>query len=449
MTEARRATAARTRKLLQSAAVLHQRGHYKRAESTYRRALKIAEHDAASNSPRLCDLLNGYGALLTDEGRFAEAGQVYQRSLMIAEKAHGPDGKRVAAIYQDLASLEHAAGNFLRAESFARHALKIRRKTLGADHPDLAHDLAALAPILDGRRRFADAARLYRRALPILERRYGLDHPDVTIALNNLAANAQARGRPAEAERLYRRTLAGKERLFGRDHPSVAMTLNNLAVLQKQRKKYPDADASFRRALGIFENALGSDHPNVAACLDNYAQLLRRMRRTLYAKQLEARARRIRGGLETFANENIAVTATINPLFAQFALTVKPSPIHRWGVYAEEPITARREVIEYAGEVVGHNEMLRRSRRDKVYFYERAGGTYIDGGVGGSGAELVNHSCDPNVVARSRGKRLWFVSVRPIRVGEELTVDYNFRKGPKPIACRCGSPKCRGTIDRI
>jgi hypothetical protein len=227
------------------------------------------------------------------------------------------------------------------------------------------------------------------------------------------------------------------------------MTLNNLAVLQKQRRKYRDADANFRRALSIFERALGAGHPNVAACLDNYAQLLRRMRRTPYAKQLEARAARIRGGVETFANENIAVTATINPLFARYALAVKPSPIHRWGVYSEEDIPASQEVIEYAGELVGRNEMLRRVRRDKIYFYRRPGGRYLDGGVGGSGAEFVNHSCDPNVVARTRGKRLWFLSVRPIRAGEELTVNYNFRKGPKPIACRCGSPKCRGTINRI
>src|SRR6185295_18596035 len=124
------------------------------------------------------------------------------------------------------------------------------------------------------------------------------------------------------------------------DQPTVAMTLNNLAVLQKERKKYDDADASFRLAIVIFERSLGSQHPNTAACLDNYAQLLRRRRRLPFAKQLEARAARIRSGQETFADDRTVVTATVNPLFARFALTVKPSPIHRWGVYAEESIPA-------------------------------------------------------------------------------------------------------------
>ena len=309
--------------------------------------------------------------------------------------------------------------------------------------------MAALAPILDGRRKFADAARLYRRAIPLLERACGREHPDIAVALNNLAANAQARGRSAEAERLYRRTLSIKERVFGPDQPTVAMTLNNLAVLQKQRKKYDDADASFRRALSIFERSLGSRHPNTAACLDNYAQLLRRRRRVSLAKQLEARAARIRSGHETFADQRTAVTATINPLFAQFALAVRPSPIHRWGVYADENIPASHEVIEYAGEIVGRNEMLRRSHRDRVYFYKLDGHHFIDGGSGGSGAELVNHCCDPNLEARSRGQRMFYVSLRPIRAGEELTVDYKFRKSSEPIACRCGSARCRGTINRV
>jgi tetratricopeptide (TPR) repeat protein len=269
----------------------------------------------------------------------------------------------------------------------------------------------------------------------------------VLTAVNNLAANAQARRRLAESERLYRRALAMKETQFGDRHPTIGTTLNNLAVLLKQRGKYEEANASFRRALAIFERTLGSRHANTAACLDNYAQLLRAMRRSSLARQLERRASRIRRGIATLSDDNVAVTATLNPQYTGFRLSVKPSPIHRWGVHAEERIPKGRKVIEYAGERVGRTAAARRARPDKVYVYALRSGPLIDGASGGSGAEFINHSCDPNLVARENAGRLNLFSRRPIAAGEELTVDYKFRRDMKKVACRCGAPNCRGTIN--
>ena len=34
-----------------------------------------------------------------------------------------------------------------------------------------------------------------------------------------------------------------------------------------------------------------------------------------------------------------------------------------------------------------------------------------------------------------------------IRLGEELTVDYNFSKTIERVPCSCGSPDCRGAIN--
>lgn len=445
----RKVAALRVRSLLGLAHILRQQGRYKQSEAIYRRALRLAEQAHGPEHLAVSIVLNNIGVLFKYAGRFTEAGQVYQRALAITEKHLGADHPEVATIYHNLGGLEHAAGNFARAESFARHALKVRRKAMGAAHPDLAVEMAALAPILDGRRKFADAARLYRRALPVLERTHGAGHPDVAAALNNFAANAQARGRRTEAERLYRRTLATKENAFGADHPTVATTLNNLAVLLKQRKKYVEADAIFQRSLTIFERALGPRHPSTAACLDNYAQLLRRMGRHAYAKQLETRADRVRQGIETLANHNVAVTATLNPQFTRFRLSVRPSPIHRWGVYAEEAIPVRRKVIEYAGERVSRRAARRRANPNKVYLYALDRHRAIDGASGGSGAEFINHCCEPNLAARATHSAISFFSTRAIAAGEELTVDYKFRRGLKKVACRCGAPNCRGTINLL
>jgi predicted kinase len=63
----------------------------------------------------------------------------------------------------------------------------------------------------------------------------------------------------------------------------------------------------------------------------------------------------------------------------------------------------------------------------------------------GTAAHWCNHSCDPN---------LWHVGAyeiaarRPIRAGEELTIDYGTHSGAAGfrMRCGCGSPSCRGEI---
>jgi uncharacterized protein len=83
-----------------------------------------------------------------------------------------------------------------------------------------------------------------------------------------------------------------------------------------------------------------------------------------------------------------------------------------------------------------------------VYFASISKHWVIDGYSGESGAQYINHSCDPNLVPRVLNGRLWFISRREIRTGEELSMDYDYEKGASKTLCRCGSPKCRGTMSR-
>jgi hypothetical protein len=71
---------------------------------------------------------------------------------------------------------------------------------------------------------------------------------------------------------------------------------------------------------------------------------------------------------------------------------------------------------------------------------------------------FLNHSCDPNCelffyepAARGNDRqrepadRLWLKSLRPIAVGEELTIDYAW-PAERAIPCFCGAANCRGWI---
>jgi len=141
------------------------------------------------------------------------------------------------------------------------------------------------------------------------------------------------------------------------------------------------------------------------------------------------------------------VPPSIDPKLALFRLKLRRSPIHRWGIYAAESIPPRRKVIEYTGERISRRETLRRGQAERTYLFTLDDYWTLDGSVGGSGAEYINHSCDPNLYSWNFKGHILYMSKRAIKRGEELTVDYCFSKKIERVPCRCGSPKCRGAIN--
>ena len=137
----------------------------------------------------------------------------------------------------------------------------------------------------------------------------------------------------------------------------------------------------------------------------------------------------------------------IDPRHARFRLEIRESKIHRRGVYALEPIPARRKVIEYTGERIGRRETKRRGQGSLTYLFTLDDYWTLDGAVGGSGAEIINHSCAPNLRSCIVRGHILYMSKRAIRRGEELTVDYRFSGKIEEVRCRCGSSVCRGTIN--
>jgi SET domain-containing protein len=146
---------------------------------------------------------------------------------------------------------------------------------------------------------------------------------------------------------------------------------------------------------------------------------------------------------------------SIDSRYARFPLRMDRSRIHGFGVFAVKAIPRGRKVIEYTGERL--NPRQARARQKKAW---SRGGTEIDalfmvnpywtldGAVGGSGAERINHCCDPNLRTKRIGGHIFYFSRRRIRPREELTVDYRFPAKADRAVCHCGSPKCRGTMNQ-
>ena len=122
---------------------------------------------------------------------------------------------------------------------------------------------------------------------------------------------------------------------------------------------------------------------------------------------------------------------------------LRPSPA------PAEPIPARRRVIEYTGQRIGRAEVFRRRFRQHIYIHWLPTGRAIDGAIGGSGAEYLNHSCVPNLIARCTRTRIFLTSLRPIAAGEELFFDYRIANNGYDIPCKCGHPDCIGVLNPV
>ncbi|KAI8320721.1 histone methyltransferase [Martensiomyces pterosporus] len=138
-------------------------------------------------------------------------------------------------------------------------------------------------------------------------------------------------------------------------------------------------------------------------------------------------------------------------------LRFSKSAIHDWGLFASEPIYQGEFVIEYIGERI-------RARladlREEQYEREGIGSSYlfrvddeivIDATKCGNVARFINHSCDPNCIAKTivadGTKRIVIYASQDIQVGEEVTYDYKFPPEDVKIPCLCASANCRGYLN--
>lgn len=138
---------------------------------------------------------------------------------------------------------------------------------------------------------------------------------------------------------------------------------------------------------------------------------------------------------------------------------VRNSAIHGRGVFAARTIRKGADIIEYRGRRISMDEAdnLPDSDPDNpfhTFLFELNDGRVIDAGVRGNSARWINHSCQPNCVPyEDDAGRVFIEAKRTIRAGEELAYDYKLNVPGRPstrlfanYACRCGAPRCRGTM---
>jgi len=146
------------------------------------------------------------------------------------------------------------------------------------------------------------------------------------------------------------------------------------------------------------------------------------------------------------------------PIASSPLIEVRNSPVHGRGVFAVQPIKKGTRILEYLGDRVSHEAADKRyedhdENDNHTFLFIVDKKTVIDAGVGGNDARFINHQCEGNCESVIENRRVFIDAVRDIEPGQELGYDYEIgrEKDDPPnvdeiYACRCGSPKCRGTM---
>ncbi|MCX6786680.1 MAG: SET domain-containing protein-lysine N-methyltransferase [Candidatus Kaiserbacteria bacterium] len=107
------------------------------------------------------------------------------------------------------------------------------------------------------------------------------------------------------------------------------------------------------------------------------------------------------------------------------------------GMFSEETIPRGVCIIEYTGRPVSESEQ--KANKGKYLFWTGKN-TMIDGNIKENKARYINHSCAPNCEIDIRNRRIYVFAKRNIKVGEELTYDYDteyFDMHIRPNGCLC------------
>jgi len=137
---------------------------------------------------------------------------------------------------------------------------------------------------------------------------------------------------------------------------------------------------------------------------------------------------------------------------------VRKSKVHGNGCFARCDIPKGTRIIEYLGDRISHKEADRRYEFEDVnnnhtFLFIADRRTVIDASIGGNEARWINHHCTGNCESETERGRVFIDALRDIGKGEELGYDYQIgrdKDDPANVdqiyACRCDSPKCRGTM---
>ena len=85
-------------------------------------------------------------------------------------------------------------------------------------------------------------------------------------------------------------------------------------------------------------------------------------------------------------------------------------------MFATQPITKNKRIVNYAGEKITNRESLKREKRylkkGHIWCFKLNRLYVRDAAVGGNIARYINHSCTPNCYTQIIGDTIWIIAAQ-------------------------------------
>ncbi len=337
---ARGASRAHARALHGLGHVLQQQGRYRPAASVLRTGDR-ARRSAHSGATRLRSPPRSMSSAsaTSSSAAFSRPDRSISGRSTFSNHDWARATRRRRRIYHNLGGLEHSAGNWARGEPFARLSVRIRKRALGSRHPlrRARHDRAR------GAARSAEEVRRGGAPLQSVNRHLRTGARAGTSRSFGRSQQPGRRSSGAWSAEAGRAAVPPRAR-HRHDAPRRRSPARRL-LREQPRHAAEIARTIFRSRRSVPARRCASSRARSARSIRTSASAWRTTRRSLRAlgrrreaDACERRAARILARVEAVNDEGVAMTGTINPMYARFRLIAKKSRIHRLGVFTEEPI---------------------------------------------------------------------------------------------------------------
>ena len=257
--------------LLMVGEVYLEMGSYDRAESVFRRAVRLARLHPPDDPLLPAAALHALGAALKcRNGDYVESLTLFCDAFEIFRKVRLADPERetdkdIAHILNDIGVILLNLDQTEDAERLFRIVVELRRRIYAGDHHHIAYTLNNLSISLQrsGPDRFEEGAALTLEAVEMLARLNGEDHPDTATGFYNLAQLYYRLGRIGESDEFHLRTLVIRRKLFKR-HRNLAHSLLRVGEIMTGRGEFEEAERHLNEGLEMLRTIQGSGHPDVA-----------------------------------------------------------------------------------------------------------------------------------------------------------------------------------------
>ena len=256
--------------------------HSRELSCKLRTVERCEKHQPGTNE--LATAYNNAGSAYGKLGEHKCALEYKLKALGIREQVLSEDHPSFATTCNNVGTSYGELGNHKKALEFKLRALEIRKRILDENHPDLAISYNNVGISYGAMNDHEKALEYKLIALGIRKRALGEDHPDLAASYNNIGYTYGKLGNNAARLDYYSKALAIRERKLPGNHPDIAMSCSNIAWTHFAMGEPEKAVIYMRRAAEIINSSTLPE------------QHRKRVKYNKWANQMEAEARKSRGG---------------------------------------------------------------------------------------------------------------------------------------------------------